>query len=276
MIPIDKIDNCERMLATGQYQTQQYQNKEDWWLVKYLKLKYEKDGLSEKELREAIKSRWEPIYNTRFDKESVHDYKLYINKHFNEIYNRGKNIVLGKKFNKIIIYQSELDYINSLPAPKWFREFLFLFLGHCKATGNYTYDYAPTKEYMRYLSLKTKNRDAITMTIYNKLKEFNIWDQITVVTKSKGRYFEPEDDEDVKFNFTFPISKKGKVAIEFERQIDLIQRLDLITNLYKCEICGKEFEINNRTQRRICDECWKNSRKQSAKDGMKKYRENKC
>ena len=162
-----------------------------------------------------------------------------------------------------------------MPAPKWFREFLFLFLGHCKTTENYTYDYAPTKEYMRYLSLKTKNRDAITMTIYNKLKEFNVWEQITVITKNKGKYFEPEDDEDVRFNFTFPVAKKGKVAIVFERQIDLIQRLDLITNLYKCEICGKEFEINNRTQRRICDECWKKSlqaRRNKVRDSWRKNR----
>ena len=28
-IPIDKIDNCERMLATGQYQTDEFKDKED-------------------------------------------------------------------------------------------------------------------------------------------------------------------------------------------------------------------------------------------------------
>lgn len=248
------------MLETGQYQTLRYRNKEDWWLVKYLKIKYESEGLSPKELKDKIKSLWEPIYNTRYDKEEVDDYALYINKHFNEVYNRGRNVSLEKTFAKIIIYQSELDYINSVPAPKWFREFLFLFLGHCKATKSYIYDYAPTKDYMRYLSIKTKNRDAITMTIYDKLKKLGLWEEVVVITETNKKYFKAEKDVDIKFKYSLPVEPKGLVAFQFDRQIDLIKRLDVITNIYKCDICGSEFEINNRTQRTICDKCYKKNR----------------
>jgi len=249
------------MLATGQYQTQRYQNKEDWWLVKYLKLKYEKEGLSPKEFKELIKKQWEPIYNTRYNKEDIGDYNYYINKHFDMVYNRGKNVSLDKTLSKIIIYQNELDYINSLPAPKWFREFILLFLGHCKTTKNYIYDYAPTKDYMGYLSLHTKNRDAITMTIYDKLKTLGLWEEITVITKTSSKYFEEEEDSDIKFRFSLPVKQGGDIAYQFDRQIDLIKNLDIIHNRYRCDICGREFEINNRTQRTVCDACYKNNRK---------------
>lgn len=272
-IPIDKTDNCIRMLNTGQYQTEHFKTKEDWWLIKYLRNKYTKSELSEKEIKDEIRNIWEPIYKTRFNKEEMASHDFYIDVYFQQAYGKCKNISLSQKYYPITIYQEELDYINSLPAPKWFREFIFIFLGHCKTIGSFTCKAAPIAEYMRYLTLSTNNRDAISSTIYDKLKTFGLWKETSRITTTDGRYGEPTQIINVSFDFCFPLFDTKTTAFVFYRQIDLLKRLDLITNTYICESCGEEFEIKNRTQRLICDECYKKQRqkrKNFARDQKRK------
>ena len=273
-IPIDKTDNCERMLKTGQYQTDTMKDKEDWWFIKYLKIKYKKKGLSEQELKKTIKAIWAPIFNTRFAKEEEQEYIFYVNRRFEDIYNSNKNIVLTPAYHSIIIYQNELDYINSLPAPKWFREFVFIFLGHCKTTKKFIWDFAPISIYAPYLSLKVRDKDIIGCSTYSKLNSFGLWkDLSSIVVVEDNVHGNTEELWNSKFEFQFPVPEFGPVAIKFDRQIDLLRNLDLITNKYRCKICGEEFEINNRTQRLICDKCYKkqrNKNKHRARDNKKK------
>ena len=271
MIPIDKKYNCEMMLKTGQYQTKEYQNKEDWWFVKYLKDKYK--NLPDYEAMPLIREKWGEIYRTRFLDPIEAD--LYINSHFRKIYENTNNIVLGRSLKRITIYKEELDYINSLPMPKWFREFIFLFLGHCKTTGVYGYEYAPVKDYIKYLTLKTRNRDAITSTIYNKMRELGLWKSFTIKKTYQG-LCGVEEDEDIQFDFAFPVVKSGTVVCECGTMFELINNLDIVTDKYKCDICGEEFVFGNRTQRTICEKCHKQKRRKLAADGMKKLRNTKC
>ena len=272
-IPIDKTRICERILETGQYQTDEFKDKEDWWLVKYLKLKYNKNSISEKELKEKIKKIWEIIYLTRFTEEERREYQLYIDKRFNDVYNNCKNVSLSQKYNSFDIYQEELDYINSLPAARWIREFIFIFLGHCKTKNSFINEYAPILVYLPYLSLKARDKDLASYTIYAKLNEWGLWEEKTIVTIVDDHRHEPEERIDIRFDFLFPVVKKGSNPIHFDGILDLLKRLDLITNIYRCEKCGKSFEIKNRTQRFICEDCYKKQRqkrKNYARDQRRK------
>ena len=255
------------MLKTGQYQTKEYQNKEDWWLVKYLKDKYK--NLPDYEAMPLIREKWGEIYRTRFIDPKEAD--IHINSHFRKIYENTNNIALGRSLKKIIIYESELAYINALPMPKWFREFILLFLGHCKTTGVYGYEYAPVKEYIKYLTLKTRNRDAITSTIYNKMRELGLWKSFTIKKTYQG-LCGVEEDEDVQFDFSFPVAKKGNVAFEFGTMFELIDNLSIVNDKYKCDICGKEFVFGNRTQRTVCEECYKKHRRETWRMSKEKER----
>ena len=53
MLPIDKEENCKRMIETGQYQIPRSRGKEDKWLFAYLK----KNGIGRNEAYQI----WLPI-----------------------------------------------------------------------------------------------------------------------------------------------------------------------------------------------------------------------
>lgn len=264
------------MLKTGQYQTKEYQNKEDWWLFAYLKEKYILQGLSTYEYIPLIKEKWKQIFQTRFTNLDVSSEftsdSLIINSHFHNVQQNGNGINLNPSYKRITIYQSELDYINSIPAPKWFREFLFLFLAHCKTIGRNKFEYAPIRDYMKYLSLKTKNRDLITDTIYKKLRELNLWHPVKVkrTIKDDGNI---EEYSDIWFKFVLPVKSSGKKTIENCSIMEIIKNLDLVTDQYRCDICGEEFTFGSRTQRTICDKCYKKQRRQHKTLTMRKLRQ---
>ena len=58
MLPIDKEENCKRMIETGQYQIPRSRGKEDKWLFAYLK----KNGIERNEAYQI----WLPIFQTRY------------------------------------------------------------------------------------------------------------------------------------------------------------------------------------------------------------------
>ena len=267
MIPIDKTRNCEMMLVTKQYQTEIYKNKEDVWLIYYLKKKYENGIMDKKKCHDIILTQWIEIFLTRFEDPTDTDVE-FAEVHFDSIYRNLGYVDLNKKYKKIVIYKEEIDYINSLPVSYWLRQFILLLLGHTKTINSCIYEYAPIQDYMRFLRLKTKNRDVITDTIYKKMRQFGIWVDSRVVTKRSatskccdGLYYTEEDDIEFKFEFRLPVDGKTKIAT-FASQLDLIEAMDsLLIETYNCDICGKPFVIGNRTQRTICENCWKDKEK---------------
>lgn len=262
------------MIETGHYRTSKFQNKEDWWLFAYLKEKYILKGLSAHEYLPLIKEEWIKIFKTRFvdcDGDLSEVNSLIINTRFKKIMEKSTSVKLDPSYKKIVIYKTELDYINSVAAPKWFREFLLLFLSHCKATGRNKYEYAPIQEYMEYLSLKTRNRDLITDTIYKKLREFGLWSPITV-QRSMDDNGMIEKYDDVWFKFKLPVKTNGLIVFETESIFEIINNLDMVSDKYKCDICGKEFVLNNRTQRTICDGCYKKHRRELWREAKRKER----
>lgn len=273
-IPINKRYNSQKMIETGCYQTSKFQNKEDWWLFAYLKEKYILKGLSAHEYIPLIKEEWIKIFKTRFidcEKNLSESSSLIINSHFKKMVEKSNSVKLDPSPKRIVVYQSELDYINSIPAPKWFREFLLLFLSHCRATGRNKYEYAPIQEYIGYLSLKTRNRDLITDTIYKKLREFGLWSPVTV-QRSVYDDGAVEKYDDVWFKFILPVKARGSIVFDTGSIFEIMNQLDVVSDKYKCDVCGKEFVLNNRTQRTICDECYKKHRRELWKQAKRKER----
>lgn len=248
MIPTNKYENCLRMIETGKYQTPIYQNKEDIWLIYFLKKQNEEMGLNIKDGMERAFSIWSPIYFTRFERITDVDKEL-ARVHFESVYKNVNRVNLSKGYNKITISSGVVDFINSLPTPLWMRQLVLLLYGHTQVTGSDIFEYIPLKDYMQFLDLKNKNRGVTLESVYKKLKSFGMWtiDEVVRVVD--------DDYVTIKFKFTMP-TLQGSV-VTYSSMFELIGDMNnLLVNTYKCDKCGTEFKLSNRTQKTICDKCY--------------------
>lgn len=262
IIPVDRIINSKRMLESNEFQTRHFHNDEMLWLITYLRKVKKLD-------EQSIFAKWVPFY---LKKEGVTP--EYARDVFKPFWDRSKTFYLRANYKEAAINQKEISYINSLPIPKWVKQYFFMLLIHTRVTDNIYYDSLPFEEYHWYLDTTNHNYDDMKKTIMKyaneygfvkniKIKEvYDTLDDVTddgwqiasdygqkVIYVDKFEICSPAYDESEEFDYIY------------ESILDALEDMnDLIHNRSICSKCGKEFAFNPKSKRHVCDECWKQER----------------
>ena len=255
IIPINKKVNSERMLKTGEFQTEYFHNDEMTWLISYLR---NVKKLDEKD----IFVKWVPFYlkNENVTPEYARD-------QFKSFWSSSYKYVMKDKNPEIVIWQEEIDYINSLPVAKWIRQYMFILILHVRTTGNELYDYLPLGDYRKFLSTTNEHVSEMKDTLMKVLRQYDFVKDVEIeehhdILETFDEYGNPcgvEYDVVIKNNrlqIKSPICKYGgEIGYKYKTILDGLKDLQEIKDTYICPECGKEFVFNNKTQTCICDEC---------------------
>lgn len=259
MLPIDKEENCKRMLATGQYQIPRSRGKEDKWLFAYLK----KNGVSR---NEAYKI-WLPIFQTRYFSYKGQVDSLYI---FDDLW-EDTNGVRFQKREEIMFYEEEVSFIKNLKLPRWEKEYFMMLFSVIKARGSNSFSDLCIGELLKFTSIRHRRGDEYSkifedgyhLGIFKDVKTKR-WDSI------RGCYEKKE------FKTLCKIESCGKLIYQFKSLVDVPSCFNELFGFERCEVCGKNFEINSKTKRHICKDCWMKKEREKARIRMKNLRKSKC
>ena len=262
IIPINKKVNSERMLKTGEFQTEYFHNDEMTWLISYLR---NVKKLDEKD----IFVKWVPFYlkNENVTPEYARD-------QFKSFWASSYKYIMKDKNPEIVMWQEEIDYINSLPIAQWIRQYMFILILHVRTTGNELYDYLPLGDYRKFLSTTNEHVSEMKDTLMKVLRQYDFVKDVEIeehhdILEKFDEYGNPCDVEyDViiknnRLQIKSPICKYGgEIGYRYKTILDGLKDLQEIKDTCVCSECGKEFIYNNKTQRTICDECWKKKEKE--------------
>ena len=250
IIPINKKVNSERMLKTGEFQTEYFHNDEMTWLISYLR---NVKKLDEKD----IFIKWVPFYlkNENVTPEYARD-------QFKSFWISSYKYTMKDKNPEIVIWQEEIDYINSLPIAQWIRQYMFILILHIRTTGNELYDYLPLGDYRKFLSTTNKNPSEMKDTLIKVLRQYDFIKDVEIeehhdILETFDEYGNPCDVEyDVviknnRLQIKSPICKYGgEIGYRYKTILDGLKDLQEIKDTCICSECGKEFVFNNKTIRR--------------------------
>ena len=183
---------------------------------------------------------------------------------FNAMYkktNQSKylNIDCKNELKPIKLYRPEIDFLNSLDAPVWVKQYWLCLLVY------YKFD---VQIHKRVQKTRTLNAWAIRQTNYKKKEYGAICQDVIAKHKQKNNTKKIIQDSQRGINEKYPVYKpdfiryKGKVMYTCTDINEIQNLLFLIKNNTKyCEICGREFEVSSKTKRKICEICYKKYRK---------------
>lgn len=259
MLPIDKEENCKRMLKTGQYQIPRSRGKEDKWLFSYLK----RNGVS----RDEAYKIWLPIFQTRHFSYRGEMEPLFI---FDDLWEDTKRVRF-KKRNEIIFYEKEINFLKNFDLPRWEKEYFMMLFATIKARGVNDFSDFLVGELIGFTSISGRRgsecndvfSDGIKLKVFRHKSEKK-WDSINGVFEKREYYVLPRLEVD------------GKEVFRFKSLVDVPDCFNEMFGFRICENCGKEFEINSKTKRNICKECWVKEEREKAKIRMRKLRKNVC
>lgn len=239
MLPIDKEENCKRMLETGQYQIPRSRGKEDKWLFSYLK----RNGVS----RDEAYKIWLPIFQTRHFSYRGEIEPLFI---FDDLWEDTKRVRF-KKRNEIVFYEKEVNFLKNLDLPRWEKEYFTMLFATIKARGVNDFSDFLVGELIGFTSISGRRgtecndvfSDGIKLKVFRHKSEKK-WDSINGVFEKREYYVLPHLEED------------GKEVFRFKSLVDVPQCFEKMFGFRVCENCGKEFEAGPKCQRQICYECY--------------------
>ena len=265
IIPINKKVNSERMLKTGEFQTEYFHNDEMTWLISYLRNVKKLD-------KKDIFVKWVPFY---LKNENV--IPEYASDQFKSFWASSYKYIMKDKNPEIVMWQEEIDYINSLPIAQWIRQYMFILILHVRTTGNELYDYLPLGDYRKFLSTTNKNPSEMKDTLMKVLRQYDFVKDVEIeehhdILETFDEYGNPCDVEyDVviknnRLQIKSPICKYGgEIGYRYKTILDGLKDLQEIKDTCICSECGKEFVFYNKTQTYICDECWNKKEKERLK-----------
>lgn len=257
------------MLETGNFQTKYWHNEELCWLIKFLKLKkYSVDKIYEQWRTFRLKDK------PTFDEDML-------NLNFKSFCKTSKNVVF-EDLPKIYVYQEEIDYINSLPAPLWVRQYVYFLLLHVKIEHAEYYDSLPYLDYFRFLSITDKH-ERVRDGLLKKLRALEIITNVEIkehynafpICDNLGFVIGYENNVDV-INIRLKINLDIQCCSDpigvYDTILDAIQEVYRINSDYKCPSCGKIYSFNKFTKRDICENCYKQKRRTNKTNAMRKLR----
>lgn len=235
----DWKSNCENILKTGEYTTRNHQYTEQVVLFRYLIDR----GLAQDEIYEKWSNTNSILYN------KIKDDSVEINFHFWRIYRMAQKWEI-KTYNKIIIYKSELDFINSMNVVRWIKEYVLTMLCIYKYYGLSWCKY--DKDIKRFCYSVTYQKRERVKTIEKLSEAFNKYNICTFTVASSVPHY--------KINFISNV--KDDVIVG---QIDNPRQAPDLMGLIKCErvcpVCGKTYEYTSKNYHiDMCPECVKHER----------------
>ena len=244
----DYKTNAKKILETEQYsQGDRFEVKKEYlqeiWLIAYL--------IDEGKSKDEIRKVWDKIPHIKYFVEEAFDHKE-LDGYFESLYLKGEETRKRKAFKKDgtrvkYIYQEEIDAINKISRSIDFRKYLFMLLGVYKyymALQGYCYLNADVrafafeaanapKTYGAYCDVLIKHNQESGLPITSQVIQ-----QFHVSKLSFARY-------------------QGKIAFTYSDPNELKNHLDVIEEPKAiCKVCGKEFVVNNKTKRDMCEECY--------------------
>lgn len=271
MLPVNQVLNVERMLATGNYQIPFSKGVEDVWLAAYL---FEK-GYSEDEARSV----WISIYETRYPAEKPDVYEYL----FRKKWKKGQTTTLATQL-PIVLYQAEIDAISH--ANMWYRakQFALVLLAYAKSRG---YSIIITN-----WAKKTPGTGDVIVVDETSRLTTSIRHYLTYGSRQreKDEWSECIKAGLLKYEYTFGSStkkggmaqsgwykllflqKEGTVACRLDTLSDIPSVFPLLKRERVCVQCGAVFEEKARTQRELCDECYRKQRRTRKTESMQRSR----
>ena len=255
MLPIDKEENCKRMIETGKYQIPRSRGKEDKWLFAYLK----KNGIGRNEAYQI----WLPIFQTRHFSYRGQSDPTFI---FNDLWENTQKVRF-KPREEIVFYEKEISFLKSLCLPRWEKEFFMMLFATIKARGVNRFYYLYIGDIIKFTSISGRRGDESYKIFHDGLKNkvFKIKHEM-VWNYKDGKY------NSVEYK-TIPLLKtNGEERYRFKSIVDVPDCFNEMFGFRVCENCGKEFEAGPKCQRNLCKECYKTKRRKNKTDTMKKLR----
>ncbi|MDD4298964.1 MAG: hypothetical protein PHS98_04995 [Bacilli bacterium] len=181
--------------------------------------------------------------------------------------------------SKVDIYQSELDYINSLEINQEYKKVMFTFLVQLKL-NKMVYKYKNNKDYnisyfqggkIKYNMIK--NMSNIPKTISLNDEVINTLSGLGLVTiLHRGK---------INLDYIKNCIPEGKVAFEitdFENVGLYLDYYNGVKGVIKCEGCGNKIIKVNNNKQKYCGDCakeiWEEQNRINNKERMRKIRQN--
>jgi len=179
---------------------------------------------------------------------------------FTKIYKSSLNVsdkVFSQHYEPIKIYKRELEFLNSIEAPVWVRQYWLCMLIYWKFSSQYTQTTLINTTLcnwaIRNTNIKNKKfgRHQDEIAKYNRLESGYVL-STDIVKKRNGRkyWFDwIKPDEDGEF-------------IEIKNLDNLKKPLKLIReNVKTCQKCGKKFTYGGKSKTNLCPKCYAEERR---------------
>lgn len=193
----------------------------------------------------------------------AHEFKKDIEQQliqFRYIYNaalRTSDELLMANLEPVVIYQEEVDYLNSLNAPSWMKQYWAIMLVNYK----FQKQLFPKVKYNATLRAWAFRQIKGIQQRYSNHAESIRKQEEAIGTKIINSYVYNDRKARIYYNMSC-CQESGTPALELKDIDEAKKILTLISKNSKvCSVCGKHFTINSKTKRDLCDNCYKKYRR---------------
>lgn len=228
--------NCKKVLQTKKYTTKKDIIYEQIMLVRYLRDK----GFS----YNSIYDIWVETMNG--SPLILYDLKGEILSYFDKIYKKSDNLSISSG-NIILIYKSEIDYINNIQCHMWIKEYLLILLCIYKYYGLEWCKYDDRIKTFCYSCTSIKReREKNTKSLAYVVEKYDLY---KVIKSGCVR---------LKVNFS---TDCGEVCAILKDPRDFESLKGKLKTESVCSICGKNFVFSSKKRRLdMCQDCIKKER----------------
>lgn len=241
-------ENCRSIIETGKYSTIKHQGQEQIVLVRYL--------LDLGKTRQEVYDFWKTT-DSRIVKAANEDL-IELEIGFNNIFRCAQKtrILEFQQVHTISIYNSDIDFLNSLDCPLWVQKYLLALL--CVSRYYGSVDVICDSELEHFLFNKA-GKLTTSLTYYKKvLQELRAKYNLYSFSVSSGNYL----TRYLKLGFG-TISSDSTIVGCIASPNDCDKLFGLLQEqTVACVKCGKSISRYNHLKRKmfLCDECYKKFR----------------
>lgn len=234
----DWAENSEKILAGGGYTTKVHQTFEQIMLFAYLRERgYSKD---------EIFSLW--IETDSLLLKKIGDDENQRDKYFGKLFADSTKYKI-EKGNRIDIYQSEIDFINSLVVLPWIKEYLLAILCVYKYMGYESCEYnKKIRNFCFSCTSINKEQEYCCLKIKEALDKYKFYS----VYNYNNKAF---------FKINFCDNSNGKKICSISNPRNVLTIMKFLSNNKRCEKCGNIFEYNSKSiKNKLCPNCHRKNR----------------
>ncbi len=255
---VDREKACQEILATRKYIEGPPENTQDNWVLQYLKERLRKDMNSSYEI-------WKEIFESRHGEDS-NGWRSHFNRKWENLNDASIDAAKNHK-----IYFREIELINSCRLKTvWQKEALLILVYLFKFFGRKTFIDLRIDDCLKYIkdapAVATPAMtgealdEAVRVGLFNRVQKEQ-WDD------REGEYYSV-----TVYEFIDHRQKDDIVCFEFWNAYDVSKYSGWFDSKLICEKCGKEFVGRCKIKRFVCDDCWKQLRREKAKQRMSRNR----